>query len=104
MFVAGWVILFCGILLGIQLANLVRGLTFLEQCKDPQPTQYDLGSWMHNVRAVFGRSLARHLLPLPCAPVGDGIHFPPGACGCGTGSEGEAGDVDDHPGERAHEA
>ena len=65
-------------LLGYQLRLIQRGLTHIERCKRPQPTEFDLGT-RANFRAVFGRggacSFLAHLLPLPSKPVGDGLRF-----------------------------
>ena len=79
--------LFTGTLLLVQLRNLRRGLTYIESCRTPPPTEYDLGP-RRNFGQVFGSWSRRdggrrgdgwrtllHLLPVPRPPVGDGIHF-----------------------------
>jgi hypothetical protein len=61
-----------------------NGLTFIEWQRssgsglDGQPIEHDLGSIYANCGSVLGcggAALVRHLLPLPCSAVGDGISF-----------------------------
>ena len=59
-------------------ARLRRGLTYIESCKVPRTSEYDLGGGA-NCRAVFGDGgfvlWLLHLFPLPRAAVGDGLSF-----------------------------
>ena len=70
--------LFSTFLLLLQTRNLLRGLTYIESCKTPPPSDFDLGP-RQNVAQVFGGlgpRLLLHLLPVSRAAVGDGVVFP----------------------------
>ena len=70
--------LFSTFLLLLQTRNLLRGLTYIESCKTPPPTDYDLDP-RQNIAQVFGGfgpRLLLHLLPVPRAAIGDGVSFP----------------------------
>ena len=70
--------LFSTFLLLLQTRNLLRGLTYIESCRTPPPTDFDLGP-RHNFAQVFGDfgpRLLLHLLPVPRAAIGDGVSFP----------------------------
>ena len=82
--VAGGACCFCTGLLGMQALCVSNGLTFIEWQRssgsglDGQPIEHDLGSISANCGSVLGcggAALVRHLLPLPCSAVGDGILF-----------------------------
>ena len=80
-----------GVLLVSQLSHVLGGRTFREAQRrggHGTPVGHILAaadeceprSVCGNLRSVFGSCLCRHLLPLPCAPVGDGFGLPPRAC------------------------
>ena len=69
---------FAGPLCVLQIRNLKRGITHIERCRKPVPTEYNMGP-RENFRSVFGDGVwfgcLSHLLPLPHPPIGDGVHF-----------------------------
>ena len=76
--VATLIMFLCATLLALQLHDLSRGATYLEARRVRvawNKAEYDQGSARVNLRAIFGSSFLVHVLPLPRAPVGDGISF-----------------------------
>ena len=67
-----------GALFVVQVHDVSRGATYLEAHAIRvayHKSAYDQGNASVNLRAILGRSYLRHLLPIPCPPVGDGISF-----------------------------
>ena len=76
-FLSLFALAFSGVLLVVQGRNLWHGLTYIESCRRPLPTDFQLDP-RANFAGVFGHSAGRllsQLLPIPRRAEGDGVHF-----------------------------